>query len=640
MFRLPLPIVNSLQRALPLPIASFCANFPAHQLFLSTCARRDAAIVDNDHSRVLFTKLAQKNDYKYLDPDIHNLPNAEVEKSNHLPPNLIRAIKSREENPRDNLSLKNELDTFKNWALSAQLQVGFLLHMNENIHSKQYLTKLIKVLASGDLDSLKSHEFIALLLLIYFRRDMTLEEFSEYADIEKLQTVFGNLLFQKKLSPEEIVAGCLGFKKIAGCGLNLKIVREALYESLDSRRVDQDFKDFYLVTIMTALTRGNMIFNDAEISIFKALKIFEKDVENVSIMTAIKMMSFGISLGLDNENLSEKVYKRLATEFETINGKDVLSVTNFLSKTTNVDELAVNLMRGEVSRVFEEAESVGDIGDVLKSLSYLAINEVYRLEVSKIFLDAFVDVLPSEVSKKCLPAISKKIIARVTEDHRNRDKILSGLDILDKNFPLAATICQQSAALCFNMRIDKIDCDHSMDMDTAAAILKLSYKKIPLQLHSPQMSISGLDYRSRQLVNCKRGLAHFLGSDRFIGVARLLPHFPEPDLVFGVVAGTPTAVPDYLTDPEILRPKRGPPGEWWVLVMGTKNNMNSNKEVIGVDRVKVRQLKMLGFNPIVVPSSVLANESMAIREMPKIIGFENVYFPNLDDGYQHINRKF
>ena len=33
--------------------------------------------------------------FQYLDPEIHNEPSAEVQKSNHLPPNLIRAIKSR-----------------------------------------------------------------------------------------------------------------------------------------------------------------------------------------------------------------------------------------------------------------------------------------------------------------------------------------------------------------------------------------------------------------------------------------------------------------------------------------------------------------------------------------------------------------
>ena len=47
----------------------------------------------------------------------------------------------------------------------------------------------------------------------------------------------------------------------------------------------------------------------------------------------------------------------------------------------------------------------------------------------------------------------------------------------------------------------------------------------------------------------------YLGNERFVGVARILPQFPEPDLVIGNIAGSALTVPDYLTDPTILRPK-------------------------------------------------------------------------------------
>merc|ERR1719319_1502804 len=280
---------------------------------------------------------------------------------------------------------------------------------------------------------------------------------------------------------------------------------------------------------------------------------FISHLEDVSLMTKIKMMSFGISCGVEVPQLSDAVFVDLADKLNQLNSKDILSLTNFFSKSTSPNELVVNRIKGEVSRLFDDAEKVEDILDVFKSLSHMATNQVYRVEVSKPILDAFSDILPSEVKRKNMITISQKIIERIVAEHKNRDKILSGLKKLTQN--QSGTICRVAAALCFNMRMDEVEIDHNMSMDTAAAFLALFYKKMPIQLHSPQMSLLDLDNRSRCLVNCYRGSVKFLGSERFCGVARLLPQFPEPDVVFGVLAGTPISVPEYLTDPTILRPK-------------------------------------------------------------------------------------
>ena len=209
-----------------------------------------------------------------------------------------------------------------------------------------------------------------------------------------------------------------------------------------------------------------------------------------------------------------------------------------------------------------------------------------RIEVSKPILDAFCDILQSEVNLKNLDNISKIIIERIVKDHKNEAKILATMTDLCAS--QSGTICRVAAALCFNMRIDEVEIDHNMSMDTAAAILALFYKKIPLQMHSPQMPTVNLETRSRCLVNCYRGLVQFLGSERFCGVGRLLPQYPEPDIVFGVLAGTPVQIPDYITDQSILRPKRAPPGDWWAIVVATRKNLNTDQELSGVDAAKVK----------------------------------------------------
>ena len=92
------------------------------------------------------------------------------------------------------------------------------------------------------------------------------------------------------------------------------------------------------------------------------------------------------------------------------------------------------------------------------------------------------------------------------------------------------------------------------------------------------MKVSNLDTRSRQLINCHRALVKFMGTEHYVGVTRILPHFTEPDLVFGniggetpaslslvcdsVVAGNCLMIPPYLTDQDYIGPRPAPAGDW------------------------------------------------------------------------------
>ena len=47
--------------------------------------------------------------------------------------------------------------------------------------------------------------------------------------------------------------------------------------------------------------------------------------------------------------------------------------------------------------------------------------------------------------------------------------------------------------------------------------------------------------------------------------------------MFGNIGGTPLSVPEYLTDPAVLRPKLAPPGDWRVLIMSNRKNFNQER---------------------------------------------------------------
>jgi len=597
----------------------------------------------NEFSRLLYTRLAQDPNYQYLDPDLGPcLDSVSIEpQASKLLENLRNREIHTEESISDSVKLDKEvLISFKDWNRGVQLQIGYLLHLHGNINSKQCIDILIQQLVKGGLQELSSHDLVTLLILIYVRKDYTLEDLCEYMDVGELQSIFACKIESNVLKPEEICAASLGLKSIKDMRINNVSLRTALYRHINNTIADPKIKDFYLMTLMTLLTKENEIYHDSSHLIHKALEDFENLCADVSLMTSIKMMSFGISQGIENEKLNKLVSDRVLANLDQLNLKDIKSLTHFYSRSSNVNKKLLFTLKGEISIYFENAVSISELVDVMNCLSYMSVTEVYRLEVIFPILESFKHTEPSEVVHKNLASIAETIVKNLAKTALNSDKILSDMSTLRSNRRYASTICRVPAFLCFNLRLDEIDLEHSMSMDLAAAILALHNKKLPVQLKSPQMSMDGIDNRSRLLVTCYRSLVRYLGHQRFAGVARLLPQFPEPDLVFGHIAGVAASVPEYLTDPTILRPKRAPVGEWTVLIIASKKNINSDSHLTALEHVKVRQLRKVGFNPVVLPYSALKSPELSFKMLPKLLTKENVTLPNLDDGKMVESKNF
>ena len=191
-------------------------------------------------------------------------------------------------------------------------------------------------------------------------------------------------------------------------------------------------------------------------------------------MTSIKMMSFGISQGIENEKLNKLVSDRVLANLDQLNLKDIKSLTHFYSRSSNVNKKLLFTLKGEISIYFENAVSISELVDVMNCLSYMSVTEVYRLEVIFPILESFKHTEPSEVVHKNLASIAETIVKNLAKTALNSDKILSDMSTLRSNRRYASTICRVPAFLCFNLRLDEIDLEHSMSMDLAAAILALS----------------------------------------------------------------------------------------------------------------------------------------------------------------------
>jgi len=627
---------RALPRLLRLRTSAQCRGKP---LFHSL-VRLDAAVYDREYTKLLYTRLAADSNYQYLDPDLTAEPDPAA--TDPRASRLIQCLQVSEENSQTLQAIEDEaLQSFKEWARSAQLRVGFVLHLTTQLESKEYLNKLIQHMTAGNLRDLAPHDVVTLLLLIYFRRDFTVEEISEYLDPDELQVIFATNIEGLRLNSAEVCAGCLGLKKIQKLKVQQKILRSSLYSAFDIADQDLKFKDFYMMTILTTLSKDGLVYNDSQHQITKALKLFLRDCDSVSPKTAVKMMTFGINSGYELTALTERVCHSVVKSTDQLSISDLCAIANFFSRSADVNSELLYSIKGKISNCLDSATSVANIADILKCLSYLCICEVYRLEAIQPVLQAFATVSPSDVQPNRMADLAEQLVRSLAVGHENADQIIADLNSLKTQPRLVQTLCRIPAFLCFNLRLDNVELDHGMSMDTAAAILALFQKKLPLQLHAPQMGqMDRLEKRSRQLVYCYRAMCKIMGRLEYVGVSRLLPQFTEPDIVFGNIGGIPVTIPDYLTDASILRPKRAPVGDWWVLIMANKKNLNLDDEIVGLDQIKVRQLTRLGFNPIVVPSSTITSPESIVNTLIRVLRLANVSLPNLDEGYMENNKKF
>ena len=68
---------------------------------------------------------------------------------------------------------------------------------------KNSISQVIKHLGSGNLYDASPHDLTALMLLIYFKRDLSVEDVSEFMDVETLMTVLSQHLRNGKMSRSE-----------------------------------------------------------------------------------------------------------------------------------------------------------------------------------------------------------------------------------------------------------------------------------------------------------------------------------------------------------------------------------------------------------------------------------------------------
>lgn len=607
-------------------------------------------LASNEYIHALYNKLSAKDPYQFLDQNIENNEVLKVDEKLSSSPEFKEFMNIIAKSDISDVSSselseiqKGFSDKFQEWTRVSQLRVGFLMYLDKRINSNEYLAKVIQHMSKVNPFDAVPHELTALLLLIYFKRDLTLEDMSEHLDLLSLQTALAIKILQNKMNENEVCAACLGLKRIADFKVTCPQLRKVLYNLLRNFEVKNDgLDDLFVMTLMTTLSKGNLVFTDDTSVVQSMLANLQHQVPHLQLETAIKIMTFPLTLGFSNKAIEQVVFDKVKDNMHELETRDMVQLCNYIAKQPT-EVPSTNEIFNHLENKLDNLKSIDEIMDIIECFHYLSHISIYSKKFNDVLFSSMNSVPGNLFSKETDFLTSTRTMASNLMKSLGFEDVPAEMEKLDEKMLKHKTISIFTRIPAFISSCYKIETglkDNLIESSRADLISKSQHKRLPMELYVPQMKTKNLDQRSKQLINCFRAMVKFMGTEHYVGVTRILPHFTEPDLVFGNIGGNCLTIPSYLTDPEFMGYRRPPPGDWWVLVIGTRKSHDIDGNVIGQEAAKLRQLKTLGYTPIVIPNMLLGNPGTVYKSLARLLKTENVSLPNMDDGIRERTRKF
>ena len=339
------------------------------------------------------------------------------------------------------------------------------------------------------------------------------------------------------LTPEEICAICLGLKKIKDFKVSNNYLRVALYKQLRVFRAKSDpLDDFFVITLMTTLSKGNLVFKDKEDLVADMLAAMELQLEHLGLPTAIKLLTYPVTLGFSHRKIEEHVF-RCVRESAPLEPSDMVQLCSYVSKHSSEDHPVQELLSTLDSHL-ERIRDRDHLLEILRCYHDLSHQSLFSEKFNRIIFQE-INSIPSEMFRKGsnIRTLSETIAARLLQRLGVPPQI-EGESSFDSK--TAALLTRIPAFISSSSRLEGSSSSSAqllLDPEKTHFLCQSHHKDLPMQVFVPMMEIGSLDMRSRQIVMCHRALVRFMGTESYVGLTRILPHFTEPDLVFGNIGG-------------------------------------------------------------------------------------------------------
>ena len=342
------------------------------------------------------------------------------------------------------------------------------------------------------------------------------------------------------LTPEEICAICLGLKKIKDFKVSNNYLRVALYKQLRVFRAKSDpLDDFFVITLMTTLSKGNLVFKDKPDLVADMLAAMELQLEHLGLSTAVKLLTFPVTLGFSHRKIEEHVF-RCVRESAPLEPSDMVQLCSYVAKHSSQDHPVQELL----STLDSHLDRIRDrehLLEILRCYHDLSHQSVFSHKFNRIIFQEINSIQSEMFSKGSnIETLSETIAAKLLERLGVPPEIQRESSLGRTDSKTAALLTRIPAFISSSCRLEGTASSSDqtlLDPAKTHFLCRSHHRDFPMQVFVPMMETGSLDKRSSQIVRCHRALVRFMGTDGYVGLTRILPHFTEPDLVFGNIGG-------------------------------------------------------------------------------------------------------
>ena len=360
----------------------------------------------NEYIQALYNKLSSKDPYQFLDQNIENNEVLKVDEKLSSSPEFKEFLNIIAKSDISDVSSselsgiqKGFSDKFQEWTRVSQLRVGFLMYLDKRINSSEYLTKVIQHLCKVNPFDVVPHELTALLLLIYFKRDLTLEDLSEHLDLLSLQTALAMKIGQNKMNEYEVCAACLGLKRIADFKVTCPQLRKVLYKLLSNFEAKNDgLNDLFVMTLMTTLSKGNLVFLDDASVVQSMLSNLQLQVPHLKLDTAVKIMTFPLTLGFSNKVIEHIVFDKVKDSMHELETWDLVQLCNYIAKQPT-EVPSTNEIFNHLENKLDNLKSIDELMDIIECFHYLSHISIYSKKFNDVLFSSM-NSLPGDLFTK------------------------------------------------------------------------------------------------------------------------------------------------------------------------------------------------------------------------------------------------
>jgi len=401
--------------------------------------------------------------------------------------------------------------------------------------------------------------------------------------------------------------------------------------------------DFFVISLLTTLSKGNLVYFDDRPVVQEMLTSMALNVKSLGLDTVIRLLSYPLTLGLGNKVIEEKVVDRIQTRLPELNTRDLLSLCNYFSKQTEANVSMMDSLVKHLENSLDNIKSLEELTDIIDCFHYLSHKSVYSDRCNELLFDALKSVETSDVpldTVKIGHGVSRFILSKLIGENESSSRQVEAYLDQTQGARLSSMFTRIPSFLYSSYEVDSGEKLGKVNKVFLQNLLGSFHKRLPIELYSPQLDTKKLEFRTKQLVNVYRMMVKFMGNEQHVKVTRIMPHFDQPDVVFGNIGGVSLSVPHYLTDSEFVGVRRPPPGDWWVLMIAAKKHLDVSNNLVGQEALKMSQLKRLGYTPVVLPLRDYGSPSQLMQVLSEVLKTSDVSFPNLDDGIHAKHRKF